>query len=271
MNQFAWNNCPADVKKQIERLIDGFRRQLGENLTGVYLHGSLATGCFNPLRSDIDILAVTRQKMKLETKLALAQLLLDVSGKPAPVEVSFLKFGELHPWRHPAVYDFHYSEDWREDFEGGDWKNLNAAAQRDVDLAAHITVLNHRGLCLYGKPAAEVFPAIPEQDFIDSVLADVLSVKYGLSGTFEIFPVYVVLNACRTLVFLRNKSVMSKEEGGRWALENLPARFHKIIAVALNEYRHGQNEQSGLRQENLAEFAAFIKAEIERESRKYRR
>ena len=31
---------------------------LGEALTGVYLHGSLAMGCFNPEKSDIDLILV---------------------------------------------------------------------------------------------------------------------------------------------------------------------------------------------------------------------
>src|SRR5688572_5990952 len=129
MSQFGWHNCPADVKAQIEYLIGSFRRELDDNLIGVYLHGSLATGCFNPLRSDIDILVVTRQKMTVETKRELARLLLEISRQPAPIEISFLTFDDLHPWRHPTPYDFHYSEDWREKFESapvdGKWKKRN--------------------------------------------------------------------------------------------------------------------------------------------------
>ena len=271
MSQFGWQNCPADVKEQIESLIRGLRRRLNDNLIGVYLHGSLATGCFNPLRSDIDLLVVVRQRMTVETKRDLARIILDASQQPAPIEISFLSPEDLHPWRHPAPYDFHYSEDWREDFEreraGGDWTNWNAEERTDADLAAHITVLNHRGACLYGRSIKEVFPSVPEKDFVDSILADVLSAKFGLGGAAARFPVYVVLNACRTLAFMRDRSVLSKEEGGRWALANLPARFHKTITVALDEYRSGRNEQSRLPQENLADFSAFMKNEIERAKR----
>src|SRR5687767_11788157 len=99
MSRFGWQNCRADVKEQISHLISGFRMHLAENLSGVYLHGSLATGCFNPLRSDIDILVVTRAKIPVETKRSLARLILDVSRQPAPIEISFLTFGDLHPWR----------------------------------------------------------------------------------------------------------------------------------------------------------------------------
>ena len=266
MSQCGWHNCPAGVKKQVERLVEGFERGLNDSLLGVYLHGSLAIGCFNPLRSDIDLLVATREKMAAETKLNLARLLLEVSNRRAPVEISFLTVGDLHPWRHPSPYDFHYSEDWREEFElelkSDNWKNLDSEKRFDVDLAGHITVLNHRGLCLYGKPIAEIFPNVPERDFIDSILADVLSVKYGLNGTFENYPAYIVLNACRTLAFLRTKQVLSKDEGGRWALENLPARFHSTINESLDEYRRDQ--QGNLMKASLFEFAAFMKNEIER-------
>ena len=268
MSQFGWQDCPADVKEQIELLIRGLRRQLEDNLIGVYLHGSLAMGCFNPLRSDIDLLVVVRQRMTVETKRGLARIILDASRNPAPIEISFLSPDDLQSWRHPTPYDFHYSEDWREDFEreraGGDWEKWYAAERTDADLAAHITALNHRGACLYGRSIKEVFPSVPEQDFVDSILADVLSAKYGLNGAAAQIPVYAVLNACRTLAFLRDKSVLSKEEGGRWALANLPAGFHKTIIVALDEYRSGRNEQSRLPQENLADFSAFMKNEIGR-------
>jgi predicted nucleotidyltransferase len=36
---------------------------LGSNLVGVYLHGSLAMGCFNPHASDIDVLVITQRRV----------------------------------------------------------------------------------------------------------------------------------------------------------------------------------------------------------------
>ena len=34
-----------------------------EDLTGIYLHGSLAMGCFNPKKSDIDFILVIRNNI----------------------------------------------------------------------------------------------------------------------------------------------------------------------------------------------------------------
>jgi streptomycin 3"-adenylyltransferase len=247
-------------------LIKGFRLQLAENLIGVYLHGSLATGCFNPLRSDIDLLVVTHNLMSLETKHNLAKFIIDASLNPSRIETSILQHRDLHPWRYPTPFDFHYSEDWREKFErdlrDGSWKEWSAAQRFDGDLAAHITVLNHRGVCLYGQPIREVFPPVPKQDFVASILDDVLNEKFGFDAILQ-YPVYVVLNACRTLAFLQTERVMSKKEGGVWALTVLPEEFHQVITDALEEYSNNENE-SKLGKEQLVKFAVYMRNEVER-------
>ncbi|MEJ7701527.1 MAG: nucleotidyltransferase domain-containing protein [Pyrinomonadaceae bacterium] len=134
---------------QIESLTETFRIQIDENLIGIYLHGSLAFGCFNPLRSDIDLLVVTRCEITIETKRGIAEFLLENSRKPSPIEISFLQQKDLSTWRYPTPFDFHYSEDWREKFErdlaDGEWKRWNDIQLFDEDLATHITVTNHRG------------------------------------------------------------------------------------------------------------------------------
>ena len=48
---------------QIESLIKDYVERSGEilqdNLVGVYLHGSSVMGCFNPEKSDIDLIVVS--------------------------------------------------------------------------------------------------------------------------------------------------------------------------------------------------------------------
>jgi len=266
MSQHGLSDCPVEVRAQINRLTREFKARLNDNLLGIYLHGSLATNCFNPSRSDVDLLVVTRLGMSLETKREIAKSLLENSRCPSPIEISFLRREDLSPWRHPTPFDFHYSEDWRKNFErdlaDGNWKTWNDIQRYDDDLATHITVTNHRGLCLHGLPIADVFPNVPKQDFAASILSDVQGADFGLDVILQ-FPVYVVLNLCRTFAYLQNGRVMSKEEGGVWGLQNFPAQFHNVIRGALTEYRDCGNE-SALEKEQLIEFAAFMRREIER-------
>jgi predicted nucleotidyltransferase len=265
VSQCGWHSCPPSVREQVQRLLDGLRAALVENLTGVYLHGSLAMACFNPARSDVDLLVITCQAMPVETKRDLAGLLLDVSLCPSPIEMSCLRRADLIPWRYPTPFDFHYSETWREayvrDLAGDGWQGWNAVPRCDEDLAAHISVTRRRGVCLYGPPAGEVFPAVPRRDFLASVLGDVLSPQFGLDAVSK-NPVYVVLNACRTLAYLRTGEFLSKDEGGAWALRALPGRFRPTLMAALDAYR-GTADDGGVSKEAAAEFAAYMRGELQ--------
>jgi streptomycin 3"-adenylyltransferase len=52
-------HCPAPVRRQVLRFVSELSQILRGSLVGVYLHGWLATGCFNTASSDIDLLVVT--------------------------------------------------------------------------------------------------------------------------------------------------------------------------------------------------------------------
>lgn len=241
-----WQTCPPAVRAQVERLTAGFRQVIADHLAGVYLHGSLALGCFNPARSDLDLLILTSAAVSPAQKRALARLLLEQSGQPAPVEVSVLRRAYLEEWQHPCRFDFHYSESWREKYTAllqektpSAWTGEPAT---DADLAGHLTVTRARSICLWGLPPQEAIPPVPEADYLDSVLADVLDEKYGLDSPTA-SPVYVVLNACRTLAYLQTHQVLSKREGGEWAQERLPACLQPVVAAALAAYEQDSGDE----------------------------
>jgi predicted nucleotidyltransferase len=143
MSRVGFDNRPEELDRQIQCILAEFPKQMGNNLLGIYLHGSLAMGCFNTTTSDIDLLVLTRQKIQLIKKKALVKFLLAISGAPHPIEISFLRQEDMNPWQYPMTYDLHYSEAWRkrfgEDLTTGDWTQWNKQAQTDTDLAAHIS------------------------------------------------------------------------------------------------------------------------------------
>jgi predicted nucleotidyltransferase len=145
---------PAAVREQLDRLTRDLRDALADELVGVYLHGSLVLGCFNPQRSDIDVIAVTRRAITSEERNALGALMLRSSGQkerprqaPFPLEMSLLTAEQLRPWRYPTPFDFHYGESQRRRFTAGEFNPLWA---EDYDLAAHVTVLREAGVTLLG-------------------------------------------------------------------------------------------------------------------------
>ncbi|WP_052343913.1 hypothetical protein [Kallotenue papyrolyticum] len=109
MPHYGWNDCPLAIKRQVQALADELVDLLASNLIGVYVHGSLAMGCFNPRRSrsDLDLLVISRARLGLDAKRALAELLLRRSRAPRPIEMSVLAPGDFIPWQYPTPFDFH--------------------------------------------------------------------------------------------------------------------------------------------------------------------
>ena len=64
--------------------------RIGENLVGIYIHGSLAFGCFDPSVSDIDFLIVVQENLSMAEKQALLHLMLELTpiSPPKGLEMS---------------------------------------------------------------------------------------------------------------------------------------------------------------------------------------
>lgn len=241
MTQYRWADCPTPIYNQVRDLLAGVRAILGNNLVGLYLHGSLAMGCFQPERSDIDLLVVSHGPMTIYEKFVAAELLLTLSLQPRPIEVSFLTHKQLHPWRHPAPYDFHYGEDHRDrmaaDLADEGWRAWNDVRRRDPDLAAHVAVTRARGICVFGQPIPDLFPEVPMEDYMAAVVDDF----HWAQGYLETNATYAILNGCRILAYQDDGRILSKDEGGVWGLANMPASHHPLIALALKDYRTNHN------------------------------
>ena len=225
----AWKECPAEIKVFIFKLKERIKEFIDDNFVGFYLHGSLAMGGFNPKRSDIDVLVVTDKPIRLIEKRNLAQLFLDDSSSPYPIEISFLNKKQLMDWQHPCPFEFHYSEHWRKRYEAdlfqGTPKYISEVIQTDPDLAAHVTITYHRGICIEGKPIDEVFPEVPLDDYLSSIMADYLTCLENIAED----PVYCAFNMLRVLWFLDEGVISSKQEAANWGQINLSKEFRMTI------------------------------------------
>src|SRR5829696_7845095 len=105
MALYGWRNCPIVVRNQAEQLVSTLSNGLAAQLVGIYLHGSLAMGCFNPNHSDLDLLVITADRMPLTVKRQLIEALLACSKQPQPIEISLLARAQLHPWHYPPPFD----------------------------------------------------------------------------------------------------------------------------------------------------------------------
>jgi streptomycin 3"-adenylyltransferase len=228
--------APPEIKQQLDYFARSLCEIEGDNLIGVYLHGSLAMDCFQPQRSDVDLLVLVDQPPLPARRREWAQEVLRASAAPGPIEISFLHRSQYTPWRYPTPFSFHFSEEWRprisQELQDGSWQGWNWDNTPDPDLAAHFTVTRRRGVCLAGAPVAEAIPLVPWAHYLNSILADFTWACERAGDN----PVYLALNACRVWAAVEEQLVLSKQEGAGWAQPRLAAELAAIVARAAADY-----------------------------------
>ena len=234
----------------LNRICDEYRAILGSKLTGVYLHGSLAFGCFTWATGDIDFLVVVEEPLAQLEKESLIRVLLDMThdAPPKGFEMSVVLRKDCAPVVHPVPFELHFSNAHKARAEADLSAYCRDMHGTDPDLAAHFTVVRAVGQTLYGPPVTEVFGEVPRSAYVDSILYDVENAEADIADN----PVYVTLNLCRVLAYLQCGLVLSKAQGGQWGLNHLPAAHHPLLRGALAAYTGAEFPATS----GLTDFAA---------------
>ncbi|WP_404433494.1 aminoglycoside adenylyltransferase domain-containing protein [Sutcliffiella horikoshii] len=251
-----------NMDNYFNKLTNKFRNITKENFLGLYIHGSWAMGGFNPDRSDVDLLVVVKNSLDIATQCKLAKFLLAISYDPYPIEVSFLTQKQLENWTHPSPYEFHFSEGWRQSFEQqlltDQYEAINNDHKVDPDLAAHLTILNHRGIRWEGPPIDDVFPVIPRTHYLSSILADYQDCLKNV----EADPVYCVLNLIRVYWYVKEEVISSKLEAGEYGLTSFPQQYKETIRKVVESYQSIKVRE--IDKADLTNLRDYIQAEIEK-------
>ena len=200
--------APPGLASSCGSVATTLRAVLGESLSGLYLHGSGAMGGWVAELSDVDLLAVSDQPLSIDEKQAVASALTS-PDLPAPgvgLEFSLVCTASFEPLTPTPGFELHITA-------GVDTKVIDGAGHPgDPDLVMHYAVCRERGVAILGPLPHEIFPEVPRQMLLQA-LAD--EIAWGLERT----PLrYAVLNACRAWAFARKGRLLSKVEGGAWAL-----------------------------------------------------
>ncbi len=233
---------------------------LGDSLVGIYVHGSISFGCFSYETSDIDFIAVVRERPSLNQKVKLISFLLDITpiAPPKGIEMSLVLLEESRHFKYPTPYELHFSHDHIDKFKN----DLEGACEMfqsvDYDLAAHFTVINKVGIVLCGDDISRVFGEVRWEYYIDSISRDITDAEIDIASN----PVYIILNLCRVLAAVKERLVLSKEQGGLWALsqETIVPRIAPLIKSALSCYE-GKCELK-INSDLTADFITYMKQYI---------
>ncbi len=250
-----------DARALAEAVRDSLRDTLGDGLVSVIVHGSLAMDCYRPPKSDVHILAVSARELTPGERRGVAEGLIaadDARRSGAGIEISIVTAEAARAAGHPMPFEVHVSGDFGSLVEMREGRFDYAAHNTDPDLAAHITVARSRGVALFGPPPTEVFAPMPWRHSLDALETDL---EWALERVGE-NPVYFVLNACRVLQIdaLGDGTVMSKAEGARWGIDNLPEQYRALIGAALEHYLSDESEGAAVLDAHaLEKFAAFVR------------
>lgn len=248
---------------QYQKLLDDFTdmclRILGGGLTGVYLHGSLAMGCFNPLKSDIDIIVVADGEVSGAQKLDFMGGLVKLNEKAPPkgMEVSVVKREYCKPFVYPTPFELHFSNAHLRRYKDDPENYVRSMKGEDRDLAAHFTVINRYGIALFGEKISDVFGEVSKAAYADSICLDVENAIEDISEE----PVYMILNLCRVLAFLKDGLCLSKARGGEWGISHLPDEYRSVVRRALDCYLSDEEMNPG--REFAQGFAEYMTGEIQ--------
>lgn len=218
-----------------ETFVKESREILGDNLVGVYLHGSAVMGCFNEKKSDIDLLVAVNEEISDEIKMRYMDMVvrLNADAPEKGIEMSIVKKAVCKPFVYPTPFELHFSVTHLEWYKANPADYVAKMKGTDRDLAAHFTIIYYRGKCLYGEEIKNVFEKVSRENYLDSILSDIEDAKEDIITN----PTYIVLNLCRVLAYKREGLILSKKEGGDWGLKNLPEKYHALIVQALDEYK----------------------------------
>ncbi|MFI7015632.1 aminoglycoside adenylyltransferase family protein [Streptomyces sp. NPDC050164] len=223
-------------RPDIDHLVQLLRTTLGDSLLGIYLHGSATLGGLRP-HSDIDVLAVVRDRTTHAQRRALAEELLKVSGVDGRryIELIVVVQDDVRPWRYPPTCDFLYGDWLRADYERG----VIPAPEPTPDLAPLLTMVLRADAPLHGPPPADLLDPVPHEDLRRAIVAGVPELMEEL----DIDTRNVLLTLARIWTTLTTGSIRSKDAAAEWALDRLPAEHRPVLARARAVYLGEEEER----------------------------
>jgi len=222
------NSLPLEYARALAAALEGV---LHEALAAVYLHGSGAMGGWLPQRSDIDVLAVSTRSLTEEEKQRVA-FETHPERLPCPgtgLELSILNGGVLKPLTARPPFELHITTG------ANDAKMVDGSGHAgDSDLVMHFAVTRARGIAVFGPAPTELLPDVVRDQLV-AALADELGWA-ARNAAAE----YMVLNACRAWRYAETGELVSKLEGGEWALARVAPQALITEALALQRGEPGR-------------------------------
>jgi predicted nucleotidyltransferase len=220
-----------EINALLQDLLWHVQNVLGDSFVGLYLYGSLASGEFDPQRSDIDFLVVTTGELPakmLPTLAAMHRRLAATGSKWAKrLEGSYIPQHALRRYdpaqaRHPSL---RVDGSFDVDHHGPNW-------------LIQMHLIRRQAIVLAGPDPTTLIDPFGPDDLRHAALstlrewwAPMLDAPARLRQ--REYQAYAVLTMCRALYTLHHGTVVSKRVAACWAREYLGQQWVELIDAAL--------------------------------------
>lgn len=263
-----------ELRGVLNMFVDAISAELRENLVGIYLIGSIATGDFD-LDSDLDFLVVTNTELTEANMKSLQDIqakIYEIDCYPAKhLEGSYITVSELKDWNIVGEKKLYY-------FDNGSTAYEFSAH----DNKWHVRwILRERGITLMGPRPETILGSIPLDKMYDEIKTTMLQVmkffQEEIDRPLSFFnsrfgQSFTVLTCCRMLHTLHTGAVQSKKAGAKWAKEFVDPKWIQLIDQAWHEregVRFGVKIGQRAEQSLLLETLEFIRYAVEHQENRF--
>jgi hypothetical protein len=229
------------VNAVLHRLLVEVQAVLGEEFVGLYVHGSLASGGFDPQRSDIDFVVVTAGELRDETLAALVAL-------HARIFASGLEWARRLEGPYIPRYDLRRYDPVHARYPWLGEEGHFGVEQVGSDWVIQLHVLREHGITVAGPNPQTLIDPIQADDLRRAEQATLREWwQPQLEDPSRLrsrrYQAYAVLTMCRALYMLEHGTVVTKAVAAQWAQETLGERWAALIERALAWPRGPQVDQ----------------------------
>lgn len=249
-----------DVNRLLEHLLAGMQTALaplGTKLTGLYLYGSLVTGDYDEVCSDVDLLAVLESDLDENEFEALRAMQAEfVAANPnwtERIEIAYVTTQALQTFKTQASLiaivspgePFHYRE-------------------MDKDWLANWYVVREYGRTLFGPPPGEVIGPIAKAEFVATIKRHCQGWREWVNEAYtRPSQSYAILTVCRAWYTVTHGEQVSKLKAAEWAMRQLPEEAEQI-KIALRWRREAAQDDGAGCEATIPETRRFVNTMVER-------
>jgi predicted nucleotidyltransferase len=219
--------CP-EAAEILQVLFQGIEETIGDNLTGIYLRGSLALGDFDPETSDIDFLVVTHLPISDEKFAELRTLHSEIARLPNryanDLEGAYIHRAALRRFRagerHPTF---------------GRGEVLRWVEHR-ANWVIERWIVREHGVTIIGPDPKTLINPVSAEELRDAVrdrLRDWEDWARKPDDPDWRLPLshkaYVIETMCRGLYTVSSGALCSKPQAVEWAVETLPEPWRSLV------------------------------------------